>query len=228
MNIHDFKAIIFDWDGTLVDSAKLILNAHNHVREKMGFEPWTHEDIFGHSSKSARETYPEIFEDRSDEALAILYDYTDNADLKNLQVFEGSKPLLDSIKEYGVTMGVVSNKRHDPLMREITHIGWTHYFDVMVGAGLAERDKPNAAPLIFALDKLSFDVKPSEILYVGDSETDLLCAKNAGSPAALIGEGATFDRLVKKYNPQYVCGSQEHFQEMLFSGSENTKEFKAC
>ncbi len=219
-----FKAVIFDWDGTLVDSTSVILGAHNHVRDHMGLEPWTLDDIFGCSSKSARETYPEIYGERSDDALSVLYNYTDNFDLSLLSVFESSHQVLKFIYNNNLPMAVVSNKRHDPLQREVTHFGWEEFFPVAIGAGRAERDKPHAAPLLMAINELEVDLHPSEILYVGDTETDLLCAQNAGCQSALVEEYRPRPYLIEKYNPDYVCAKLEDLCEVIMNNRTEQKE----
>ena len=215
--------MIFDWDGTLVDSTAVILGAHNHVREIMGLEPWTLDDIFGCSSKSARETYPDIYGDRSDEALTILYQYTDNFDLSALKVFDTSAKVLEFIHNHSLPMAVVSNKRHDPLQREIDHFGWKNYFPVAIGAGKAARDKPDAAPLLMAIEALNGDLLPSDVLYVGDTETDLLCAKNAGCQSALVEEYRDRPDLIEQYQPDYVCAQLEDLCDVITLNSADTK-----
>ena len=68
------KAVFFDWDGTLVDTCGMVLDAHNHVRKIHNLPLWEAEDIFGRVSRSARETYPKIYGDRAAEAQKQLYD----------------------------------------------------------------------------------------------------------------------------------------------------------
>jgi len=197
-----YKAIIFDWDGTLVDSCGLILEAHNHVRIHYELEPWTMDDFLGRASQSAREYYPKVFGDKSDEAQRVLYDFVEAKHLDYTQPMQGVFDLLSQLKEQKTPIAIVSNKRHETLLKEISHLKWGGYFDVVIGAGFAPKDKPSPEPLLLAIDRLQ--LSPADILYVGDTETDLLTAQNAGTDVAFVQTDKLRPDLVERYNPDYV------------------------
>ena len=66
INLKNYKAVIFDWDGTLVDTCGLILKAHNHVRKHYNQPEWTMDDFLGCASQSAREYYPTVYGDEDE------------------------------------------------------------------------------------------------------------------------------------------------------------------
>lgn len=199
--IEKYKAIIFDWDGTLVDTCGLILDAHNHVRTYMGQELWTMDDFMGRASQSAREYYPKIYGDRAEEAQKVLYEFVEEHHLTYLKTMPNAANLLSACP---LPMGVVSNKRHGTLHTEIKAMNWEEFFVCVIGAGRAKKDKPSPDPLLMAIKEIDPDLKPSDILYVGDTETDLLCAQNAGCPVALVQSDKPRPDLIKKYNPDYA------------------------
>lgn len=198
--MNQYKAIIFDWDGTLVDTCGLILDAHNHVRQHFNKPLWTMDDFLGSASKSAREYYPEIYGDDADQAQAVLYDFVEEHHLNYLKPMDGA---IDLVKSIDLPVGIVSNKRHKTLMLEIEHLGVAGYFDCIVGAGVADKDKPSADPLLKGIQDICQDLSPDDILYVGDTETDLLCAKNTKCDIAFIQSEGERPDLVEKYTPQY-------------------------
>ena len=104
-------------------------------------------------------------------------------------------------------MGIASNKKHPFLLKEINHLGWDHYFQIAIGAGHAEKDKPDAAPLKLALQEIDPTLKQDEVLYVGDTETDLMTAQNAKIPVAFIPSHTPQDDLINKYNPAFYGSS---------------------
>lgn len=210
VNIHNYKAIIYDWDGTLVDSTDWVVGAHNHVRTSFNLSPWTKDDIFSSSSQSSRELYPKIYGDKSDEALKVLFTYIAEHNLKGAIPYQGAAELLEMIQKNNIAQGVVSNKGHDPLVKVVQHLNWQNYFSAVVGAGYCKKDKPDAAPLLKAISLISPDLSPAEVLYVGDSETDLLCATNTGCDAVLIQSERARPDLIAKYNPAYVFDKLEH------------------
>lgn len=199
-----YKSIIFDWDGTLVDSHDWVLGAHNHVRQIMGRPQWSKDDIFGNASFSARETYPLEYGDDAAKAIEILQDYVKKNNHSSSKPYSHSEQTLMAIKSFNIPMGVVSNKRHEPLNEIIIHLKWDHYFKTAIGAGHAERDKPDPAPLFMAMTAIHPQLKPEQLLYIGDTETDLLTAKRAGCDVAFVQSDKPRPDLVKKYAPTFV------------------------
>lgn len=216
--IKNYKAIIFDWDGTIVDTCGLILDAHNHVRENMGHAKWTLDDFLGQASKSAREYYPEIYGDKSDDAQHILYEYVDEHHLKYLDPMASAPELLSHIQQLKLPMGVVSNKRHSNLMIEIETVQYLPYFTSMIGAGFAEKDKPSPVPLLMAMAEIDAALNPQDVLYVGDTETDLMTAQNTGCDCVLIQSDRPRPDLIAKYNPAYAYHSLAEFYADVTQG----------
>lgn len=199
--LDKYKAVIFDWDGTLVDTCGLILDAHNHVREVMGHKKWTSEEFTGQASKSAREYYPIMYKERSDEAMDILKEYVRTNHLKSLEPMAHALQALNAIQ---LPMAIVSNKTHEFLQVEIDHLGWRAHFQSAIGAGHAQKDKPNPAPLLMALSQMSEALTPEDILYIGDTETDLMTAQNSGCDVAMVQSDRPRPDLVEKYDPAFV------------------------
>lgn len=209
------RGVFFDWDGTLVDSLPLLFASHNHVRERMGLTPWTRDEYRNAIVFSTRELYPRIYGDHSAEAQEMLYAYIKDNHLKQLSLLDGAYELVARLHEKNVPMGIVSNKRHDVLRREVEHLGWEKYFGVYNGAGVAKMDKPSGLPLIHAIEEHPASLSASEIIYVGDTESDLGCAAEAGCPVAYIRHDTFKPELISKYNPMYVVNSLAELEEKL-------------
>ena len=207
------KAVFFDWDGTLVDTIPTLFKSHNMVRIDYGFEPYTREQFFENIQFSSRELYPRIYGPESDNALKKLYDYVEKIHLQELTTLSGAADLLDMLhtQEYG--LAVISNKRHEYLLREINHLGWNGYFRAAGGAGYADDDKPSAAPVQKAL--METNLTPSDIVYVGDTETDMKTAKAVGCRSVLVLNDENKDHLLSKYNPDYVVNNCAELSSLL-------------
>ena len=218
------KAVLFDWDGTLVDTCGMVLDAHNHVRKIHNLPLWEAEDIFGRVSRSARETYPKIYGDRAAEAQKQLYEFVDKHHLEYLEVLDGASAILGSLAEKNIPVGVVSNKRHEVLLKEITQLGWDRYIKAAVGAGEAEEDKPSAQPFRLAMRRVDEALTPRDILYVGDTETDMLCARNTGVECVYIHHGNPRAVLLETYAPSFSCANLSELQDYLSASLEK----KAC
>lgn len=208
------KAIFFDWDGTLVDTLGWLLTAHNYVRTSLGYQPWTNEEFKEIIRYSSRELYNRLYGAQEQEAHDILRAFMESSHLDHLRVFTDALPLLSFLQEIGVPAGVVSNKRHHFLMREVKHLGWDNLLRVAIGAGYVEKDKPAAEPLLAALKESGLTPGPT-IWYVGDSETDMLTARAAGCAAVLVRHHHDNEHLVERYAPEQVFDDCQALQDFL-------------
>ena len=201
---RDYHGVFFDWDGTLVDSLDGVMAAHNHVRAHYGLPLWSRDILFTAMSKSAREIYPEIYGDKADEAHEMLYGYLGKAHLDHIKALPGSAETLEKLTQAGLGLGIVSNKSHAFLTKEVTHLGWTDYFGAIVGAGEAQRDKPHGDPVQLARVRHKGLEDMDRVLYVGDTETDLKCAGACGYDCVLLTHGEDRSALAAQYDPVAV------------------------
>lgn len=200
------KAVFFDWDGTLVDSIAFLLMAHNHVRTHFGLPLWTPDDFKKNFKYSSRQLYPKIYPGREQESFDLLAKFMDDNHLQNLKLLDGALELIEFLHQSGIVMGVVSNKRDAFVKREVSHLGWDKYFKVVAGAGYATMDKPDAEPLVKALGEAGLS-PGQDVYFVGDTETDLLCAKNAGCIGILLFHDNPNNPLIQQYNPHIAVAN---------------------
>ncbi len=172
--------VLFDWDGTLVDNWPVIHEALGTARESFGLEPWTFAETMGHVSRSGRESFPNMFGADWRKASDTFYAAFEARHLDALALLPGAGSCLDRLEAAGFPVAVVSNKNGTYLRREADRLGWTGRFEALVGAGDADRDKPDAAPVRMALG--------GRIGHwlVGDSDTDIRTARNAGLRSAIV------------------------------------------
>jgi HAD superfamily hydrolase (TIGR01549 family) len=209
------KAIFFDWDGTLVDSLPMLFEAHNHVREKLGYPLWSRDEYAQAIVYSTRELYPRLYGERSEEARGVLTDFIKDNHLSRIKVMEGVIELLDELSEQDVIMGIVSNKTHEILGIEVKHLGWDKYFGIYNGAGVAALDKPSGVPLMHALAMHPAKPAIENVIYVGDMESDLSCAREAGCPVVFIRGTARSEELIETYKPEYIVDNISELKESL-------------
>jgi phosphoglycolate phosphatase len=172
-------AILFDWDGTLIDGFDVIFSGYNIALMHFGLPPMTLEQARANLRLSSREIFPRIFGNDAEEAQKVYYKNVIENHLLHIKTMPGTSDLLDFLKAHHIPMGVVSNKTHAILLREIEHMGWGDYFSAVVGAGVAARDKPAPDPLLLAADQLQMSPDKHELWYIGDTETDMEAAHAA-------------------------------------------------
>ena len=180
-------SFVFDWDNTLVDSWPAIMEAINLTRAKFGQEIWTMEGIKANCTRAARESFPEWFGNRWEEAYEFYYQGFDEIrKRRQITTLNGAEELLIWLQEQAIPAFVVSNKRGDYLRIEAEKLGWNKYFKAIVGAQDAPRDKPAREHVDFALSQGGINAH-SSVWFVGDSETDVKCARNSECTPVLIG-----------------------------------------
>lgn len=187
-------AVLFDWDHTLVDAWGAILAAYNDVMIAFGQPPvLTPEEGRLRIRRSMRDTFPELFGDRWQEAALYFKSAYAARHLDLLTAMDGAADLLDLLARAGVPVGVVSNKQGPFLRAEAGHLGWTGRFTALVGAGDAVRDKPDPAPVAMALAPMAVAAGP-DVWFVGDALVDMDCATAAGCTGILlVHDGASLD-----------------------------------
>lgn len=185
------RAILFDWDNTLVESWGVIHDAMNLTLDAMGHAAWTREETEARVRASLRDSFPTLFGARWQEAERIFYNSFSAIHLKHLRALPGAEEMLAHLAAVdGLYLGVISNKRGEYLRREAAHLGWTRYFGALAGAGDAARDKPAIEHVQLALGDLARGV---DVWLVGDADIDLKCACNAGCTPVLMRSAAPAD-----------------------------------
>jgi phosphoglycolate phosphatase len=193
------KALLFDWDNTLIDSWPVIHDALVVTFKAMGHEPWTLEETKVRVRRSLRDAFPALFGERWEEARRLYLDTFTSIHLERLTALAGAETLLASLAEDGYYLGVVSNKTGRVLRREAEHLGWSRYFRRLVGAGDAPADKPDPAPVHAAL--AGSEIMPEAVWFVGDTALDIECAIQSGCVPVLIGRGDTAEAELAKAKP---------------------------
>ncbi|MBN8531687.1 MAG: HAD family hydrolase [Alphaproteobacteria bacterium] len=192
------RAILFDWDNTLVDTWPLIHGALVETFESMGQTPWTLDEVKSKVAKSLRDSFPALFHERWEEAAKIYQDAYLARHLKNLQAMPEAARLLEALHKRVKFLGIVSNKKGPSLRLELKHLGWDRYFDAAIGSQDAEHDKPHPAPVYLALKGTGIEPGP-DVWFVGDSAVDIECAVASGCLPVLYG-----------HHPEAVAALEKH------------------
>jgi phosphoglycolate phosphatase len=205
------KAVIFDWDNTLVESWSAIHFALNKTMEKMGQELWSEEKVKSDIHKSARDLFPELFGERWQEAAEIFKQNYRANHLEKVTLLSGAIDLIEFLGKQNILIFVISNKTGEALRLETNHLEINNKFFSVVGAGDADFDKPNRATVDLALKGSNLNLQKDLIWFVGDTITDIECAINSGCRPILYGQGVGFPKdLLTKENIQKT--QMLHFQ----------------
>jgi phosphoglycolate phosphatase len=172
------KIVVFDWDGTLVDSTMNAFEALNDVLKHYNLpEKSAKEFCTFAAQQSVRQAFPSVFGEKASEARRLFYH---SLSCKKAKALPGAEHTLRLLKSLGVHLAIVSNKDAEPLREEVASFGWVPFFHRIVGAGDAEDDKPSVLPLMAAIPDDHELIPKEEKWFVGDSPVDMVCAWRGG------------------------------------------------
>jgi len=190
------RAILFDWDNTLVDSWATIHEALNFLMRAMEKPEWSLAETRERVRLSLRDAFPLHFGERWEEAREIYLGRFRAIHLERLTSLPGREAMLRALAEREIYLGVVSNKTGELLRREVAQLGWSGFFGSIVGAGDAPVDKPASEPVHLALSPSGVPAGP-EVWFVGDTAVDMECARNSGCVGVLLGDGAAPEEFLR-------------------------------
>ncbi|MDJ0992065.1 MAG: phosphoglycolate phosphatase [Dinoroseobacter sp.] len=204
-----YEAVVFDLDGTLVDSAPDMADALNATMAEVGLAPFSLAEATSFVGSGAlillkralaargvtefdpaqmRDRFVEIYEDKLDGKTAP---------------FPGVVEMLQRLQFAGVPMGLCTNKPEGPARAVCAALGLSPFFKVIVGGDTLPVLKPDPSPLLHACTGLG--AAPEATLYVGDSDVDYATAKAAGTPFAFVECGYQ-SRPIANFDPDFRLG----------------------
>jgi len=186
-----YKAMLFDYDGTLADTNQIIVNAWNYVAKKyLTGKQFELEDLTKYFGKPLREAviltsqkYGIIDEPENIEAVYRGYQQDHPEDMEGL--FPGLETVLNKLKEEGILLGIVTSRGGDSLVLGLESMGVLNLFDAFVSCDDTDIHKPDPTPCLLCCEKLGVD--PSEAIMIGDSKHDIECGNRAGAATCFVG-----------------------------------------
>ncbi|QOC21129.1 HAD-IA family hydrolase [Wenzhouxiangella sp. AB-CW3] len=187
MAMREITAVLFDLDGTLLDSAPDLLATLDRLRAGLGLPPSDHAALRHHASRGAAGLLQAGLGERADideEQLREKFfdDYERNLWL-HTRAFEGVTALLAALGRSGIPMGIVTNKISRFAEPILVHAGWESMFDCLVTGDRVARPKPDAEPVLTACRVL--DVAPEQVMFLGDDRRDVDAGRAAGAGTAV-------------------------------------------
>lgn len=210
MNIN---TILFDLDGTLIDTNELIISSFLHTLNKFYPDQYKREDVLPFMGPTLHETFSGIDQERVQELIDTYREYNiSNHDLL-VKEFEGVFETVQWLKQEGYKLGIVTTKMSNVVMMGLKLTKLDQFFDVIVAIDHVTHPKPHPEPIEKALQQL--DAKPEEALMVGDNHHDIVGGKNAGTKTAGVAWSAKGREHLAKYEPDFMLEKMSDLRDIL-------------
>ncbi len=184
-----FPVVLFDLDGTVVDSGGMILASMRHATSTVLAREIPEEELMAAVGGPSLEAQMRAFAPEHVDDLVHVYRAHNEPLHDALECCAGIDSVIAELSRQGRRLGLVSAKRRRTVELAFAHVPLGHYFEVIVGGDDTERQKPNPDPLLYALERLG--AAPGDAAYVGDSPYDMLAARAGGLHAV----GVTWGRI---------------------------------
>lgn len=211
-----YKAVLLDFDGTIMNTNDIILGSWQHTFRKIEGAERPVSDITPTLGEPLRLTMAEFFPDRDpDDMIAIYRSYQNEIFQEEIHLFDGIEPVMRELKDRGYLMALVTSRLRDSTMEGLEKFGIADWFDCIITANDTDAHKPDPEPCLMCLNRLG--IEPHEALYVGDSKFDVLCARNAGVPMALVGWSicVTEEQREGVYKPDFLLNHPDDLLELV-------------
>jgi pyrophosphatase PpaX len=187
-----FPVVLFDFDGTIVDSGGIILASMRHATRTVLAREYTDRDLMANVGGPGLEAQMvAIAPDQAEELVRVYREHNESIH-DELESCAGMEGVLDTLQAQGRRLGIVTAKRHKTVQLAFEHLPLAHYFDTIVAGDDTRLHKPHPDPLLLALERLA--ATADEAAYVGDSPYDMQAAKAAGVRAIGVTWGKIHDR----------------------------------
>jgi pyrophosphatase PpaX len=218
------EAVLFDLDGTLINTNQLIIESFKHVfKTELNIYPGE-EEIVQYFGEPLLQTLARYDEKNAMKLYNAYIQYNEKTHDDVVFAMEGASEAILGLKERDIKVGVVSSKRRIMVDKGLSVCGLSGLMDVIITPEDTDKHKPDGEPLIKACNIIGID--PTNALMVGDSHYDILCGKNAMAKTCLVKYTAVPIENILKYKPDFLI---EKLTDLLsIVECNNKKNIEKC
>ncbi|MDW0111030.1 pyrophosphatase PpaX [Sporosarcina aquimarina] len=199
---NKITTILFDLDGTLLDTNELILQSFEQLLGKHYPGRYQRADILPFLGPTLAETFNGMDPAKTEMMIAEYRDWNMANHDQLVTEFDGVTETLTRLKDLGIRMAVVSTKRNDMVQKGLDLLQLSDLFETIVGLDDVQHPKPDPEPLLLAMKRLN--VQKEEVLMVGDNFHDIQGGKNAGVLTAGVAWSLKGEEFLSTFNPDYM------------------------
>lgn len=212
-----YDTIIFDLDGTLLNTLDDLKESLNVALTTYGYETRSLEEVRRFVGNGVRKLVERSLpvnstEEEIDQCLTTFKEHYELNMQNNTRPYDGIMELLLDLNRYNFKMAIVSNK-YDAAVKELAKEYFGNLFPVAIGESATVKRKPAPDSVFAAIKELGADIKST--VYVGDSETDVQTAKNAGLPCIGVTWGFRTREILRKEGADYLIDTPKELLTLI-------------
>ncbi|MBH0230921.1 pyrophosphatase PpaX [Halobacillus yeomjeoni] len=204
------NTILFDLDGTLIDTNELIIASFMHTIEQYGDRDYGRNEVLDFIGPPLRDSLRKINPDRVEEMVETYRKHNIENHDSYVKAYDGVVETIRKLKEEDYRLGIVTTKMRNTVQMGLELTDLDGLFETVVTLDDVEHAKPHPEPILKALDQLG--AKTSEAMMVGDNTHDIEAGKNAGTKTAGVAWTVKGRKVLDDLNPDYML---ENMRELL-------------
>lgn len=204
------KALLFDFDGTLLNTNELIIQTFMHVLNERFPGQFSPKDCLKFIGPSLKQTFNDIAPGEEEALIAKYRAWNLEHHDELVSQYPDVVSTLEQLKAQGILLAIVSTKRNDTIDRGLSNLGATHLFDVRIGTDNVKNVKPDPEPVLLALERLG--VGKDDAIMIGDNSHDIEAGHRAGVRAAGVAWAIKGEAYLQQYQPEYIL---HHMTDLL-------------
>ncbi|WP_107943282.1 pyrophosphatase PpaX [Metasolibacillus fluoroglycofenilyticus] len=204
------KALLFDFDGTLLNTNELIIQSFMHVLEDKFPGQYSPKDCIKFLGPSLRETFVEIAPDAVDEMIDSYRQWNIQHHDQLVTQYDGVVSTLEELYAQEIRLAIVSTKRSEMIEQGLNVLGVRHLFEHIIGFDHVQHVKPHPEPILLALKKMQ--LAKEDVIMIGDNSHDIEAGHNAGVKTAGVAWAFKGEEYLQQFSPTYML---QHMTDLL-------------
>ncbi|MGE8036047.1 pyrophosphatase PpaX [Lysinibacillus sp. KCTC 33748] len=210
------KALLFDFDGTLLNTNDLIIQTFMHVLNERFPGQYSPKDCLKFLGPSLKQTFSDIAPGEEEAMITKYREYNEAHHDELVTQYPDVVSTLEQLKDMGIKLAIVSTKRNGMIDRGLSVLGANHLFDIRIGTDDVKNVKPNPEPVLLALERLG--VNKEEAIMIGDNSHDIEAGHNAGVRAAGVAWAFKGEEYLQQFKPEYMLHHMTDLFEIVEAG----------
>ncbi len=207
------KTVLFDLDGTLINTNELIIASFTHTLDHYAPDKYTREDIINFIGEPLDVSMQKVNPEAISEMVAYYREHNLRVHDELVTPYPAIKETLEALKKAGISCGIVTTKQSKTAKKGLELMGLDSYFEVLVGYDHVENAKPDPEPIYLAMDKMKADREST--LMVGDSPHDIQAGKNASVKTAGVAWSIKGPERLKQEKPDFMLNEMSDLLDIL-------------